>query len=178
MIACGSTRRAAPWTTNFKAKIAARRDDIIARLRMPEPAVQEHDADAIRRIPRTGPLPVSAAQQRLWFLNQMDPGNTHYTIGGGLRLRGMLDIDVLKQAIHALTVRHEAFRTTIGERDGRPWLTISETSAVPVDVLDLSEHPAEEREAAARRAGETLLRTPFDMAAGAAGCFPHPPSGG
>ena len=84
---------------------------------------------------------MSAAQQRLWFLNQMDPGSTHYTIGGGLRFRGMLDIDVLKQAIHRLTVRHEAFRTTIGERDGRPWLTISETSTVPVDVVDISRAP-------------------------------------
>jgi non-ribosomal peptide synthetase component F/acyl carrier protein len=155
----------------LKATIAARRDDIIARLRMSGPTVQDHDADAIHRIPRTGPLPVSAAQQRLWFLNQMDPGNTHYTIGGGLRFRGMLDIDVLKQAIHGLTIRHEAFRTSFGERDGRPWLTISETSTVPVDVLDLSEHPAEERLAAARRAGEALLRTSFDMAHGPLAAF-------
>jgi Condensation domain len=114
---------------------------------------------------------VSAAQQRLWFLNQMDPGSTHYNIGGGRRLRGKLDIDVLKQAIHALTVRHESFRTAIGERDGGPWLTISETSSVPVDVLDLSELSAEEQEAASRRAGETLLRTRFDMAHGPLAAF-------
>jgi amino acid adenylation domain-containing protein len=155
----------------LKAAITALRNDIIARLRLPEPTVQDRDADAVRRISRTGPLPVSAAQQRLWFLNQMDPGNVHYTIGGGLRLRGMLDIEVLKQAIHGLTVRHEAFRTTIGERDGRPWLTISDTSSVPVDMLDISGHPAEERLAVARRAGETLLRTPFDMARGPLAAF-------
>jgi amino acid adenylation domain-containing protein len=155
----------------LKATIAARRDDIIARLRMPERAAQDRDADAICRISRTGPLPVSTAQQRLWFLNQMDPGNAHYTIGGGLRFRGMLDIGVLKQAIHGLTARHEAFRTTIGERDGRPWLTISETSTVPVDVLDVSEHPAEERQEAARRVGETLLRRPFDMGNGPLAAF-------
>jgi amino acid adenylation domain-containing protein len=155
----------------LKAAIAARRDDIVARLRMPGRTLQDHDAEAIHRIPRTGPLPVSAAQQRLWFLNQMDPGSAHYTIGGGLRFRGMLDVDVLKQAIYGLTVRHEAFRTTIDERDGQPWLTISETSTVPVNVLDISQHPAEERLVAARRAGEKLLRTPFDMASGPLAAF-------
>jgi amino acid adenylation domain-containing protein len=152
----------------LKAMIAARRDDIIARLRTPAP---HRDATEIQRISRTGTLPVSAAQRRFWFLNQMDPGSIHYTIGGGLRFRGLLDIGVLKQAIHGLTVRHEAFRTTIGERDGQPWLTIFETSAVPVDVFDLSEHPAEERQAAARRAGEALLCRSFDMANGPLAAF-------
>jgi amino acid adenylation domain-containing protein len=155
----------------LKAKLAARRDDIIARLQNLVPALRDHHADAIRRVPRSGPLPVSAAQQRLWFLNRMNPGNSQYNIGGGLRLRGELDIDVLKQAIHALTLRHESFRTAIGERDGRPWLTISETSSVPVDVLDLSEHPVDEQEGAARRAGEALLRTAFDMAQGPLAAF-------
>jgi amino acid adenylation domain-containing protein len=155
----------------LKARIAERRDDILARLRMGEPPAQNADADAIHRIVRTGPLPVSAAQQRLWFLNQMHPGNAHYAIGGGLRLRGMLDIGVMQQAIHDLTVRHEAFRTTIGERDGRPWLTISETSTVPVDVLDFSLQPSAERLAAARRAGEALLRRPFDLASGPLAAF-------
>jgi amino acid adenylation domain-containing protein len=155
----------------LKATIAVRRDDIIARLRMPGSTLQDHDAGAIHRISRTGPLPVSSAQQRLWFLNQMDPGNDQYTIGGGIRFRGTLDIDVLRQAIHGLTIRHEAFRTTIGERGGQPWLTISETSIVPVNVVDISQHPAEERLVAARRAGEKLLRTPFDMANGPLAAF-------
>jgi amino acid adenylation domain-containing protein len=154
---------------DLKAKIAARRAEIIARLQTP--AVQGQGAHAIHRIPRTGPLPVSAAQQRLWFLDQMDPGATDYNIGGGLRFRGKLDIDVLKQAIHALTIRHESFRTAIGERNGQPWLTISETSSVPVDVLDLSELPAGDQEAAWRRVGEALVRTSFDMARGPLAAF-------
>jgi amino acid adenylation domain-containing protein len=155
----------------LKAAIAARRDDIIARLRTSGPPMQDDHAVSIRRISRTGPLPVSSAQQRLWFLNQLDPGSADYMIGGGLRFRGMLDIDVLKHAIERLTLRHEAFRTTIGERDGRPWLAISETSTVPVDVLDISVYPAQERLIAARRAGENLLRAPFDMANGPLAAF-------
>jgi amino acid adenylation domain-containing protein len=157
----------------LKAKIAAQRDDIIARLRLQNEReiLQGHGRDVIQIVPRTGALPVSAAQQRLWFLDQMDPGNSQYNIGGGLRLQGNLDVGVLKQAIHALTIRHESFRTSIGERNGRPWLTISDTSCVSVDVLDLSERPADEREVLAREAGERLLRTPFDMARGPLAAF-------
>jgi amino acid adenylation domain-containing protein len=154
-----------------KAAITARRSDIMAHLRRSSPVAREQDADTIRTIPRTGRLPVSSAQQRLWFLNQMEPGGAHYNIGGGIRLRGLLDIEILRQAIEDLVARHEAFRTRIGERDGQPWLEILETSQTRIDILDLSDGPAATREATALRTAEALLSSPLDMAQGPLAVF-------
>jgi amino acid adenylation domain-containing protein len=155
----------------LKATIAALRDDVIARLRMPGPAAQDAGADKIRRIPRSGPLQVSTAQQRLWFLHQIDPNRSEYNIGGGLRYGGKLDIDVLRRAIRQLADRHESLRVSIGERDSEPWLRIEEKVETSVSVLDLSKDPSATREADAIRHAEALLRQPFDLARGQLAAF-------
>src|SRR6476619_5031234 len=74
-------------------------------------------------IPRrgtTGPCPVSFAQQRLWFLDQLEPGIPLYHILLALRLAGRLDVAALRQALDAILVRHEALRTTFDAIDGSP----------------------------------------------------------
>ena len=156
----------------LKAKIAARRDDIIARLRTSRTAPQDQGADAIRRIPRSGPLPVSAAQQRLWFLNQMDPGSTYYNIGGGLRLRGKLD-HRRSQASDPCSDRPARGVPHRHRRTRRP--------ALADDIRDILRACRCTRSfgASGRRAGgrmatreaRRLLRTPFDMARGPLAAF-------
>jgi amino acid adenylation domain-containing protein len=161
----------------IRAEMTARRADIIAALRLATQPAAAHvasrggDAGLLRRISRAGRLPISSAQQRLWFLNQMDPGRSHYNIGGGIRYRGKLDIEILERAIHQLAVRHESLRTSIGERDGEPWLRIAETADLSVDMVDLSKDPPATAEDEAIKRAEALLLQPFDMARGQLAAF-------
>src|SRR3989440_1006257 len=87
---------------------------------LPADAVADGSGEAatIPVIPREGPLPLSFAQQRLWFLDQFEPGGTEYVISPALTLRGDLDVDALKAAFTALVARHESLRTTFGSIDG------------------------------------------------------------
>jgi amino acid adenylation domain-containing protein len=161
----------------MKAEMTARRAELIAALRSAkQPALSRHseplrDSGALRRIPRDGPLPVSFAQQRLWFLDKMDPGRSQYNIGGGMRYHGKLDVAVLARAIHQLAARHESLRVSIGERANEPWPRIAETSDMTIHIVDLTDDPFETREAAAIKRAEALLRRPFDMAQGPLATF-------
>ena len=94
----------------------------------------------IPRVPRGGPLPLSFAQERLWFLDRLAPGNPAYNIPLALRLRGELDPDALAGAFAGIVGRHEALRTTFGERQGRPFQEIAPPpSGWSLPVLDLSQ---------------------------------------
>jgi non-ribosomal peptide synthetase component F len=79
----------------------------------------------IGRASRAGPLPLSFAQQRLWFLAQLERVSQAYHIPLGLRLFGDLDTYALKQALDRVVARHEALRTTFASRDGRPFQRIA-----------------------------------------------------
>ena len=67
-----------------------------------------------------GPLPLSFAQQRLWFLGQLGEAGAAYHMPGGLRLKGRLDREALIQALDRIVARHEALRTAFGAIDGQP----------------------------------------------------------
>ncbi|GHF53719.1 amino acid adenylation domain-containing protein/non-ribosomal peptide synthase protein (TIGR01720 family) [Amycolatopsis bartoniae] len=109
--------------------------------------------------PRGGPLPLSFAQQRLWFLDEFEPGSTEYVSPTALRLRGALDTGALDAALTALVARHESLRTTFDAVDGRGVQVIGEPYQVHVPVTDLG---AQELDAALR---EEVLR-PFDLRTG------------
>src|SRR5262245_52450046 len=79
----------------------------------------------IPRAPREAPLPLSFMQQRLWFLDQLEPGSTQYNVPGAFRLSGPLDIPVLERALNAVGQRHETLRTTFAAVNGEPALTIA-----------------------------------------------------
>ncbi|WP_448320974.1 condensation domain-containing protein, partial [Streptomyces sp. CO7] len=75
----------------------------------------------VPRADRDRPLPLSYAQQRLWFLDRLRPGDARYNSAVALRLTGPLDQDALGQALDLVAARHEALRTTFAEdEDGRP----------------------------------------------------------
>ncbi len=153
------------------AEMTAKRAELISALRSANQPAVARDPGALRRVPRDGPLPVSFAQQRLWFLDQMDPGRSLYNIGGGIRYHGKLDVGVLARAIHQLAARHESLRVSIGERDSEPWLRIAETADLAVEFADLSGDPHASREADAINRAKALLRQPFDMARGRLAAF-------
>ena len=157
----------------LRATIVARRAEIIAALEssgIAAPTATGND-DSIHRISRDGPLPLSSAQQRLWFLDQLDPGLSHYNIGNAVRCSGPLNLPAMRQAINHVVERHESFRTRIGQREGDPWLEILEESQTTVEFVDMSATSARTYEADARELVETILRKPFDMARGALAAF-------
>ncbi len=127
-------------------------------------AGQGLSAPPLRRAARGGDLPLSFAQERLWFLNQLDPDDTSYVVPIALRLRGSLDTEALTRALEALARRHEVLRTTFEARGGRPLQIVHEDRlpAMIIEDLRASAAPEDEmrREAAAERA------RPFDLARG------------
>jgi amino acid adenylation domain-containing protein len=121
---------------------------------------------AIVPVERTDGLPLSFAQERLWFLDRLEPGSAFYNIPWALRLGGALDASALERALGEVVRRHESLRTTFAERDDVPVQTIAPFAGFVLPVHDLSALPEAEREAEVRhRATEDAAR-PFDLAAG------------
>ncbi|WP_141275898.1 condensation domain-containing protein, partial [Streptomyces cacaoi] len=110
-------------------------------------------------VERTGPLPLSFAQQRVWFAAQVDPASTEYNTGGALWLHGPLEVARLQAALEALVARHETLRTTFEERDGQGVQLVHEPGPVPLPVVDCA--PDEAPELARRHHAE-----PFDLRTG------------
>ncbi len=106
-------------TTSKESRISALPAHLRERLRS-RLAGKAAPADTIPAVPRTGPLPLSAGQQRLWFLHQFEPGDTEYNSALALRLRGSLDVSRLTSVLRELVLRHESLRTTFDQVDGQP----------------------------------------------------------
>ncbi|HYP21439.1 MAG TPA: condensation domain-containing protein, partial [Chloroflexia bacterium] len=123
-------------------------------------------APPVRRVQRTGNLPLSFAQQRLWFLDQWMPASAAYNIPVVMRLDGPLDEDALKASINAIVGRHEALRTTFEVVGDRPAQVIAPTLDVPVPLADLGDLPGDSRQVEAQRRVKEEAQRPFDMARG------------
>ena len=136
------------------------------RLDLARHAQNRHVAPPITRVARGAALPLSFAQQRLWFLDQFEPGNASYNMPAAVRMRGQLDVDALGRALNEIVRRHEALRTSFTMRDGAPAQLISPALELALQVTDLSGLPHGEREARARWLAEDEARTPFDLAGG------------
>ncbi|AKQ66394.1 hypothetical protein A176_003306 [Myxococcus hansupus] len=118
------------------------------------------------RVPRDRPLPLSFAQQRLWFLAQLEPNSTVYNVPASVWLNGPLDEDALKRSFEALVLRHESLRTTFTVLDGSPVQVIDARADVRFDIVDLRMLPAVSREAEAQRLAQEASQRPFDLAYG------------
>ncbi len=129
---------------------------------------------AITRVPRGGDLQLSFAQERLWFLNQLAPGDASYVVPLALRIEGRLDAGALARALTALSRRHEVLRTTFRAEGGRPAARIHEAGEVALPVQDLAGDEAPE--AAARREAARDAAEPFDLARGPAPPREAPPA--
>ncbi len=119
--------------------------------------------DRIPRRERTGTAPLSFAQQRLWFIEQLEPGTHAYNSARAARLRGPLDTAVLRRSMGDIVERHEALRTSFTATDGRPVQVIAGTVSLPLPITDLGGFPEDEREARARHLAEEEIRRPFDL---------------
>ena len=114
------------------------------------------------------PAPASFAQQRLWFLDQLEPGNPAYNLFGAHRLAGTLDADALRHALREIVRRHDSLRTAFDTRDGQPVQVVASGETVTIDLptVDLSHLDPEERDREATRIATNEARLSYDLTRG------------
>src|SRR6185369_12877554 len=120
----------------------------------------------ITRVERDGYLPLSFAQERLWFLDQLEQESAFYNMAAAFRVSGALNVEHLRRAFEALTLRHEVLRTTFAVVEEKPVQVISPTPAVTFTVCDLRGFDREVREAEIRRLIAEEVQRPFDLQSG------------
>ena len=121
---------------------------------------------ALHPVPRNGELPLGLAQERLWFLDQLEPGNPFYNVPIAIRLTGWLKVDPLTQSLNAIIQRHEALRTCFVNVEGRSRQEILPSLTLTLPVIDLRHLPEPEREAEAQRLSTQETLESFNLAEG------------
>jgi amino acid adenylation domain-containing protein len=109
---------------------------------------------------------MSFAQQRLWFLDQLEPGKSVYNIPEAIRLKGLLNVEALEQAINEIVQRHESLRTTFALVDGHPVQIVAPSLHVRPAIWDFRRLPESERERQAARSASEQAGRPFDLQSG------------
>jgi amino acid adenylation domain-containing protein/non-ribosomal peptide synthase protein (TIGR01720 family) len=120
----------------------------------------------IVRAERVGELPLSFSQLRLWFLDQLSPGNAFYNLFHAIRIAGLLDIAAFEHSLQAIIQRHESLQTTFVAVAGRPGQVITDCLPWRLPLIDLSALPSPTRETEARQLARRAAQQPFDLAQG------------
>ena len=144
-----------PTVAGF-CKHVERRDAEIGELFIPE----------IQRVNRAAPLPLSYAQERLWFINQLQPDSAAYNLPGALRIEGELDVGVLERAINEIIRRHESLRTIFQMSQEGPVQVIGDYEWQALPMVDLGGLPDGVREQVSRELTGEEGRRPFDLSRG------------
>jgi amino acid adenylation domain-containing protein len=130
---------------------------------VPRPAAA---LDGIARSQDGEAPPLSYAQERMWFLDQLDPGNPAYNRPTFYRLDGPLATSVLQQCLGEIVGRHEVLRTTFSSRNGRPFQVVSRDPSLSFEIVDLKELPRARRWMESERLAAAEAKRPFDLAKG------------
>ncbi|WP_455884008.1 amino acid adenylation domain-containing protein, partial [Pseudomonas protegens] len=109
---------------------------------------------------------LSYAQQRMWFLWQLDPASGAYNLPGAVRLKGALNLGAMQQAFASLVARHETLRTVFQRQTDERLVQVAVQPSLAIEQLDLSELPAAEREQAVNHAATRQSLLPFDLEQG------------
>jgi amino acid adenylation domain-containing protein len=123
-------------------------------------------SQAIQRRPRPSLIPLSFAQQRLWFLDQLEPSSLLYLLPTAFRLAGPLNVEAVEQSLNEIVRRHEALRTTFSAVDGQPVQVIAPSQTVSLPMVDLRPLPEAERQAEADRLAQEDAQRRFDLGRG------------
>ena len=129
------------------------------RLRLRERGMSGDQLPIVALGDRSGRFPLSPAQERLWFLWQLDPDDASYNLSGALRLEGSLHIDKLRAALAHVVQRHEVLRTRFMESDGQAWQVVGEAGYGWTDIDSAEASPLEGRL-------QALSLQPFDLTRG------------
>ena len=146
----------------FETSTVARMAQSIEAARQVTPGLQPPP----QPMPRHAPLPLSYAQQRLWFLDQLEPGSAVYNLPIALRLTGVLDVTAWEKSLEEIVRRHEILRTIFPAQDGRPVQVVVPALPLTLPVVDLRVLPEASREAAVQQRATAESRQSFDLAQG------------
>ncbi|MEM7584363.1 MAG: amino acid adenylation domain-containing protein, partial [Acidobacteriota bacterium] len=155
----------------LKAELKARREEIIAFL-LQSYAGQRAARAAVTgrasgdREPTEGPAPLSFAQKRLWFIDQLLPGSSEYNVSRAARLDGRLRIDRLERSLREVVERHAVLRTRFATVDSEPVQILDPPADVHLPVVDLGRLPVTQRMAEARSIVRRESHRPFDLGRG------------
>ena len=150
-------------TTEIKAAIAAQKTDILDFLKAAQIPTNTVELEIIP-VSRDQDLPLSFAQQRLWFLHQLSPDSHSYNLLEALRLEGNLNLFALEQSLSELIRRHEVLRTTFPMLEGQPIQRIAPSSPVSLPLQDLQDLSTEKQTECLREMAIALSLKPFDLA--------------
>ncbi|HEX5760993.1 MAG TPA: amino acid adenylation domain-containing protein, partial [Thermoanaerobaculia bacterium] len=147
-------------------RLAARAQALLSERLKRRAAGEGSGVERIPRIPRPdGRAPLSFAQERLWFLDRLQPGSPIYNLSFVTRLRGPLQLPLLAACFDEIARRHEVLRTNVALDNGRPVQVIAPPAARPLRLVDLGGVGAGRRETEARRLLAEAAQRPFDLAA-------------
>ncbi|HEX4966051.1 MAG TPA: amino acid adenylation domain-containing protein [Thermoanaerobaculia bacterium] len=157
--------------SDLSQRIAAlpreRLDELLARLGQAKRAAAGPEELPIRPRERgSTPLPLSFSQERLWFLDQLDPGSPDYDMAAAIELRGKLDVVALERSLGEVVRRHESLRTTFAAAGGQPVQVIAPALAVELPRADLRRLPADLRKGEVARLSREAAHLSFDLARG------------
>ncbi|NVJ19568.1 condensation domain-containing protein, partial [Myxococcus sp. AM010] len=123
-------------------------------------------APPLKRAQRQGALPLSFAQQRLWFLDQLEPGSAFYNVPVAVRLTGVLDVGALRRSFDELVRRHESLRTTFRSQNGMPVQLVSDTATTRLEVMERGTPDGGEGGPETKRLVEQEALRPFNLEVG------------
>ncbi|MEM8722033.1 MAG: aminotransferase class V-fold PLP-dependent enzyme [Cyanobacteria bacterium P01_G01_bin.39] len=145
-------------TPDLKAELAQRKAEILEFLLQ-----INHTSTSIEPTDRTTKIPLSFAQQRLWFLERLEPGNPFYNQPTALRLTGELQVDILEQSWQEIIRRHEILRTTFTTVEARPVQVIQSEVEFQLGVIDVSHLSPTDKEAKIKQLVQQDAQSPFDL---------------
>jgi len=134
----------------------------LQQVRREKPAGATH-RPVIQHDPASHVFPLSFAQNRIWFLDQYEPGSNLYNMPAAVRLRGKLNIHALQMALDALVARHAALRTTFSSEQGTGFQRVSRDVHVTLTQSGLAHFPPGQRETELQKQAEAESRRPFDI---------------
>ena len=152
-------------TAPLRAALSERKADIIRHLRS-VPASGFRADGVLPKISRDDTIPLSFAQQRLWFLDQLEGPNAAYNVPMALTISGELQPAALREALDAVVARHETLRTTFVTRRGQAAQVIATSLKIPLTILDLRDLPTADRKTEFHRLATLEAQKPFDLDAG------------
>nr|WP_267255905.1 condensation domain-containing protein [Nostoc sphaeroides] len=152
-------------TLEIKAELAARKAEILAFISQANQAFQS-SSESIQPVPRQGNIPLSFAQQRLWFLSQLEPNSSAYNIPTAVRLTGKLNVAALSKSLNEIIRRHEILRTTFTVVDGEAIQVIAKGENFTFSVIDLQVLSEEKKQQEVSKLAALEAQKPFDLLQG------------
>lgn len=150
-------------TADLQQELSAQKAEILAILKHGTPP---EGGSAITPVPRSTDLPLSFAQERFWFLEQLEPGTSANHIAFGIRFNGALNVEAVRASLQEIVNRHEVLRTTIVNEAGQARLAMTSAIALDVPFRDVSGEEPSARWARATELAFECAHRPFDLARG------------